>query len=330
MNKIMLQNDFHIFQMLGVFDGGHGYAMPKDIAEILIKMPKRPIINSDEIDVGTGVAFLQSTGEPAVEFCIQENTLFLVERATEMGGIVAYTYLVPLVDITPEYFTELDANIDLAPLKARIQNRRAKYLEILARHEHLARKAIKQLAPPDVTEYKRYIRRGKPDFNCAQLQYFEHVNGTNEVIERWKAACNNITAAKLVPEIAPELHIAQIKESKKKSGGKGRSFDFKSLLYALSKEKPKKQPARIKSNPQAAQLLDDTEIEGNFEPELIKETEEIQAEKTDTETKQIVTDLLSRKDKQAVALMLKTSFQSKTQVEKSRRAPASSNPDREQ
>jgi len=330
MNKILLQNDFHIFQMLGAFDDRHGYALPKDIAEILIKIPKKPVTSDDEIDVGTGVAFLQSTDDLALEFCIEGNTLFLAERATEMGGIVAYTYLVPLTDITPEYFKTLDAECDLAPLKARISARRAQYTEILAEHERLARKAIKQLTQPDTAQYKRYIRRGKPDFNCAQMQYIEHTSGTNEVIERWKTACSNITAAKLILEVTPELHVMQVKEAKKKGGRKGQVFNFKALLAAMGKQKPKKQPARIKSNPKATELLGESEIEDNFEPEKIPEPEEIPAERTDTETQQIVSDLLNRKDKDAVALMLKTSFQSKKQVDQSRRAPASSNPDREQ
>lgn len=346
MTKTILKNDSHIFQMLGAFDDRHGYRLPADLAEILIKMPKTLTVSRDEIDVGANIAFF--TADLGLEFCLENSTLFLVERAAEMGGVVAYTYLVPLAEVTLDYFKGLDANIDLAPLKDRIKKRRAQHTAILAEHERLARGAVKKLGAPDVEEYKRFIRRGKPDFCCAQLQYIEQTAGENEVIERWKTACGNKTAAMLLAEPEVELFdpkIPETRELKKSTGGKGKKFNIRALLAAITKQdKPKKQPVRLKPSANAAKILNaEHEVEHPFAAEEIEtqqnagtdpgslhtETSETVSE-DEMQIQQTVAQLLRSKEPKAVAAMLEASLKGMKRAPKEQRAPEPLNRENEQ
>jgi len=287
MRKIVLRNDAHIFQMLGNFDQGHGYALPKDIAELLIKMPKVPIVSEDEIDVGIDVAFLKSNC--GTQFCLENSILYLVERATEMGGLVAFTYLSPLVEITAEYFENLESDQDLTPIKERVVKRRAQYATMLAEHERLARsanrRAQKTLNAHPIPEFdetvaigKRFVRLGKPDYCTSQLQILAHVIDKNnlthpasEIIDRWKTACNNKTSAKLYSEPLSELHMPEttgVKKDETSDSDKGKKINFRSLLAVMMKQDtPKKAPTRLKSCENVVQILDsEEEVEQGFEP----------------------------------------------------------------
>jgi len=352
MNKTLLKNDAHIFQMLGGFDDRHSYALPKDIAEVLIKMPKKPIVSKDEIDIGSNVAFLRS--DTGIDFCLENSTLFLVERASEMGGLVAFTYLTPLTEITLDYFKTLDANVDLAPLKARIQARRTKHQTILAEHERLAqntmRKVKKILTFQPLPEFeqlistgKRFIRPGKPDFNTSQLQMLAHIIDKNDLlhpatdlIRRWQSACNNKTSAMVLSEPTSELHIMPITSTKKTDTPRGKNLDFKSILAAMLKQdKPCKPPTRLKPSEKAAEILTaETEIEESFEPEQVSKTADL-AEFTDEEKElqKLVSTILAQKDAEKTQPQprshAKASLKGKKQDRTMQHAPASLNPGHE-
>ena len=354
-NKIILKNDAHIFQMFGDFDDKHGYALPKDIAEILIKMKKLPVVSENEIDVGENIALLQS--ESGIDFCIENSTLFLVEKATEMGGLVDYTYLIPLTEITLDYFKNLDENVDLSSLRERVRTRRTKHKAILAEHERLAlatmKRAEKILSFQPLPEFdkmvsdgKRFVRPGKPDYNTSRLQMLAHVvdktdalHPVADVINRWKAACGNKTSAMLLSEIPVELHTPEITQTKKDNSPKGRSLDFKSILVKLmKKDKPRKTPTRLKPSEKAEKLLtSDIEIEEDFVPKLEKGATEEVHEFTDEEKElqKIVTSILERKDtkqiqpKPQVKSQIKATLQGKKQERTTQHAPASLNPEHE-
>jgi len=351
MSKILLKNDAHILQMLGNFDHGHSYALPKDIAEILIKMPKTPVVSKDEIDVGSNVAFLKS--DSGIDFCLEDGTLFLVERATEMGGLVAYTYLTPLTEITLDYFKSIDPNIDLTPIKDRIAARRTKQQKIMAEHERLARTAMnraqKILNHQPIDQFdqskstaKRFIRPGKPDYNTSQLQLLAHTIDKNdllhpatEIINRWKNACNNKTSAALLSEAPSGLHFPVIASNAKQSRPKQKTLDFKSILAAMLKQdKPRKPPTRIKPSEKVAEILNaETEIETEFEADPIKETTDAhEFADEEKELHKLVTSIIGQIDtsKQTQAqTQIKTSLKGKKQDLQVPLAPASSNHDHE-
>jgi len=346
MSKVLLKNDTHIFQMLGDFDDRHGYALPKEIAEILIKMPKKPIVSKDEIDVGPNVAFLKS--DTGIDFCLEDSTLFLVERAFEMGGLLAFTYLTPLTEITLDYFKNLDANIDLTPLKERIQARRIKYQTILAEHERLAQGAMRRVRKiltyqplPDFDSSKsvgkRFIRPGKPDYNTSQLQLLAHIidkkdllHPAADVISHWQTACNNKSSALILSEPASEFHTAQITTTKKTGTPKGKTIDFASILLTMLKQdKPRKTPMRIKPSEKAIELLtSETEIAEDFEQEQIGETTDSH-EFTDEEKElqKLVATILEQKDSEPS--LVKSSLKGKKQDQTVQHAPASLNHDHE-
>lgn len=357
MNKVLLKNDSHIFQMLGNFDNKHGYTLPKDIAELLIKMPKKPVFSKDEIDVGLNVAFLESSC--GTEFCLEGSILYFVEHATEIGGLVAFTYLTPLTEITTDYFKNLDTELDLTPLKQRIGKRRAQYVSMLTEYERLARtanrRAQKTLAQQNLPEFdelmstaKRYVRPGKPDYCTSQLQILAYVIDKNnlphpstEIINRWKTACNNKTSAALLAEAPADFHIPEITDAKKDGGGnKGKKLDFKSLLAVLLKQNaPQKPPKRLKPSENAVQLLNaETEVENDFEPEekpespeSIEKTEQL----TDEEEKlqQLVAALLGKHQSLPEAKTQTKSKVSRQDIAKAhlaQHAPASLNLDHEQ
>ena len=323
-------NETHVIQMLGNLDERRNYLLPKDIAEILIKLPKAPVVSPDEIDVGTNIAFLK--GELNTEFCIKDGTLYLVERATEMGGLLAYTYLTPLTEITLDYFKTLNPDTDLTPLQTRIQNRRTQYMTVLAEHERLARAAMRKLSPPEVGEAKRFIRPGKPDYRCSQLQYLEHIGVWNDAITRWKTACNNKTSAALVSEPYTELHTPQI--SKKSSGGARKTLDIQPILTAMLKQDKPKKP-RIKSNPTVLETLNaENEIEQdvNVIPSAVEESLHCHMVDRDPSTalgmttiQQLVPKLLIDKHNKTIV----TSLKNKQAAQKSQHAPVSLNHDLE-
>jgi hypothetical protein len=347
MEKVLLQNDAHIFQMLGDFDDRHGYGLPKDIAEALIKLPKKPIASEDEIDVGTNVAFLRS--DVGIDFCLEDSTLFLVERATEMGGLIAFTYLTPLTEITLDYFKNLDVNVDLAPIKERIQARRIKRQTILAEHERLAlgamrraRKILTYQPLPDFDEAKsvgkRFIRKGKPDYNTSQLQLLAHIidkgdllHPVADIIGRWQNTCNNKASALLLSETTAELHVPQIPDTKKANTPKGKTMNFQSILAAMTKRNnPQKQPVRLKPSKKATEILTaETEIEDDFMPESIGKAVDIAELFTDEEKElqKLVTTILAQKDSKQ-STTAKTSLKGKKQGLTAQRAPASSNHER--
>lgn len=343
-----------MFQMLGAFDAKHGYSLPKDIADLLIKMPKKPIISKDEIDVGTNVAFLQ--GSHDTEFCLDGNVLYFVERATEIGGLVAFTYLTPLTEITEEYFNNLDAGIDLTPLRERRQKRRAQYVSIMAECEHLARganrrvqKTLRSQALPEYNEListaKRFVRLGKPDYCTSQLQILSYIIDKNdlthpatEIINGWKTACNNKAAAQLVCETQTNLHKPEITERKKDSdGNKGKKIDFKSLLAAMLKQDaPKKPVTRLQPSEGAAKILNaEAEIELDFEPEQ-KFDAQVQGDQLpDDEIKlQKLVEALLEKYKTSAnvkpQIKARTARQDMLKDHSTQLAPVSSNRDREQ
>lgn len=332
--------------MLGDFDDRHGYGLPKDIAEVLIKMPKKPVASEDEIEVGTNVAFLRS--DAGIDFCLEDSTLFLVERATEMGGLLAFTYLTPLTEITLDYFKNLDANFDLAPIKERIEARRIKRKTLLAEHERLAlgsmRRAKKILTYQPVPDFeetksagKRFIRKGKPDYNTSQLQLLSHIidkgdllHPVSDIISRWKNTCNNKASALLLSETTTELHVPQITDAKKANTPKGKTMNFQSILAAMIKrDKPSKPPVRLKPSKKAAEILTaETEIEDDFMPESIGKAVDIAELFTDEEKElqKLITTILAQKDlKQSTITKPKTSLKGKKQDLTAQRAPASSN-----
>ena len=334
--------------MFGDLDDKHGYALPKHLADILIKMPKKPVVSKDEIDVGVNVAFLRS--DSGVDFCLENSTLFLVERASEMGGLIAFTYLTPLTEVTYNYFKELDASVNIAPLKERIQQRRAKHQALLAEHERLAqdsmRRVRKTLTYQPLPEFeqlkatgKRFVRPGKSDYNTSQLQILEYViekgdllHPARDLIKRWKTACDNKTSAMILSEAPSVLHEAQISGQKKTGAPKGKGVDFKSILAAMLKQdKPRKPPTRIKPSESAAEILNaETEIEKDFEAEPVGKTVDM-PEFTDEEKelKKIITSILEQKDKVQQPTKVKTVRQSTVKVRQSEHAPASLNPDLE-
>ena len=315
-------NETHVLQMLGNLDDRRTYLLPKDIAEILIRMPKTPVVSENEIDVGINTAFLKSNC--GIEFYLEDSTLSLVERAYEMGGLIAYTYLTPLTEITLDYFENLDPQLDLTPLKERKRQRREKYNLVLAEHERLARAAMKRLAPPDIGEFKRFIRLGKPDFYCSQLQLLELRGGESAAITRWETACNNKTTAALLSETPVELYIPQITTVKKPSGGASKKFDFRTLLAALLKATPKKPVTRLEPSEKVTELLTtEAEIQEDFEPSLASEENQSQSE---PELQQLVKNLLETREVKKTA---KPSLAGKRQDQQSQRAPASSSPELE-
>ena len=310
--------------MLGAFDDRRSYALPKDLAEILIKMPKTPVVSEDEIDVGTNVAFLK--GELGTEFCLEDSILYLVERAEEMGGVLVHTYLTPLTEITLDYFKNLDAHVDLTPLKERVRTRRAQYEKVLAEHERLARGAIKKLAPPNVGEYKRFIRPGKPDFYSAQLQLLEHTGGENEIITRWKTACNNKAVAALLAE--PPVILSDVKDLPAPTGNRkgGKRIDFKTLLAAMLKQNPPRK-LRLKPSEKVANILTaEDEIQEEFEPGLLHAARNDVADEDEKKLPQLVTTLLETKETKKTA---RPSLAGKQRDPQSQRAPEPSNHDLE-
>jgi hypothetical protein len=348
MSKIILKNDAHILQMLGNFDDRHGYALPKDIAEALIKMKKLPVVSKDEIDVGVGVAFLRSAS--GIDFCLEGSTLFLVERASEMGGLVDFTYLTPLVEVNLDYFKNLEDNIDLEPLRKRVNERRAKRQALQAEHERLAngamRRAQKILGFQPLPEFdkilsdgKRFVRHGKPDFNTSKLQMLEHIvektdtlHPVADVIRNWKTACGNKTSAMLLSEIPVELHTPVIVGKAKQSAPGKKTLDFKSIIAGLMKQdKQRKNPTRLAPSEKAAEILDaDTEIKEDFTVEQEKKAVDIH-EFTDEEKElqRIITSILGKKDIKQTTPQVKQRAQLKgkkqdLQVE---HAPASLNPE---
>ena len=359
-NKVVLKNDSHIFQMLGNFDERHGYALPKEIADILIKMPKKPVVSDDEVDVGINVAFLQS--EDGTKFCLEGSILYLVEHATEMGGIVAYTYLSPLAEITDEYFKNLDAGLDLTPIKERAQKRRAQYTSMLAEHERLARSACRRVQKtldthplPEYSELlktgKPFVRLGKPDYNTSQLQMLTYVIDKNdlthpavEIINRWKTTCNNKTSAALISEPLTEFHMPELIHKKKdgSDGKKGKKLDFKHLITALLKQDATaKPPVRLKPCENAAKILNaETEVEHDFEPEELPETPgekdkpEHALDNEEMKLQQLVTALLRNYQPSPTVAKpqtkSKTARQGMTKDHLLQHAPVSSNRDREQ
>lgn len=359
MSKVLLRSEAHMLQMLGAFDSTNGYALPKDIVEILIKMPKKPIISKDEIDIGTNVAFLRS--DCGIEFCLRDSVLSLVERAEEMGGLISFTYLTPLTGINEEYFLNLDTNIDITPIKERQRQRRERYTKMLAEHENLARSAMRRtnkiLSIHPVPEFKelldvgkRFIRKGKPDFNSAQLQVLGFIldkgsltHPAQLVINRWKTACNNKTSAQLLIEPPVELRAPEILEVKKSKTTKGKHLDFRSLLAAMMKQDaPKKLPVRLKPSKKVAEMLTaEHEIEGDFVPEeqALPKTES-QTSSEEIELQQLVSQLLEKRDGKQSAETAhslgiakkrsRASLVGKKQEFSAEHAPASLNPDLEQ
>ena len=334
--------------MLGDFDDRHGYGLPKNIADILIKMPKKPIASKDEIDVGSDTAFLRS--ESGIDFCLENSTLFLVEYASEMGGLVAFTYLTPLTEITNEYFKTLDANADLTPLKERAQARRTKHQIILAEHERLAQGAMQRarriLTYKPIPEFekfksdgKRFIRPGKPDYNTSQLQILAHViekgdllHPVADIISRWKTACNNKTSAQLLSELPSELHVPQILNTKKSAAPSGKTLDFKSILAAMLKQdKPRKSPARLKASANAAEILGaETEVDKDFETEPVETTTDV-PEFTDEEKelRKLISTILEQKNTPQQTTKVKNIRQGIAKGRQSEHAPVSLNHDHE-
>jgi len=358
MGKVLLKNEAHLFQMLGALDSTNGYGLPKDIAEILIKLPKKPVVSKDEIDVGTNVAFLASGC--GIEFCLQGSVLSLVEKAEEMGGLVAFTYLTPLAEITEEYFANLDANVDITPVRERVRQRRAQYTAMLAEHENLARGAMRRthkiLKIHPIPEFgemlgvgKRFIRHGKPDFNSAQLQMLDFVidketlsHPVQATVNRWKTACNNKTSARVVTEPPVELHAPEILDIKKPKETKGKSLDFRGILAAMMKQdKPKQPPVRLKPSKRATEALAaEDEIEGDFELEPQKESaaeETLQPTGEEKKVQQLVSQLLEKKEgkqgaeaDEAARKKSRTSLANKKQGLSAEHALASLNPELEQ
>jgi hypothetical protein len=326
MKKVSLNDNKHLFQMLGAVDGDDGYVLPFDIAQILLKLPKKPVTSKDEINVGQNIAFLETTTEiegDTIQFVLENNNLFLLERAHEIGGLVAFTYLIPLAEITAEYFTQIDATVDLSPLKARIQQRRVQYTQIIAQHERLARSAAararKTLATDPIPAYdktlksaKRFARLGKPDFNASQLELLAAIidkknlqHPASEIVKRWKDKCHKKTAAAITAETATlqtptQLHQPKMADGKPSKTDKGKKIDFHSLVTAMTgNAKPKAPKPRIKPSDKATEILNsETEIEAEFSPEVpYVEIPETMDQLTPEETKlqQLVSQLLSNK-----------------------------------
>ena len=311
-------NETHVMQLLGSLDERRNYALPKDIAEVLIKMPKAPVVSEDEIDVGTNVAFLK--GDLDTEFCLDDGVLYFVERASEMGGILAHTYLTPLVDVTLDYFNNL-SDVDLAPLRERKCFRRAQQKTILAEHERLARAALKKLRPPEIGDAKRFIRLGKPDYNCARLQFIEHYRGENHIVDAWKTACNNIASAVLISEQQAELHMPQI-TPKKPSGGSRKTIDIAPILNQKAKPLPRLAPEKKVIE----QLDSEVEIAEDFEtglPRCARNDEGALEEAEKTKVQDLVMDLLEEQ------VIIKSLPKAKNRVQQSRLAPVSLSPERE-
>ena len=242
-----------------------------DVKRELLALDKIEIVDENKLPLGESIKLESAKlfdGRP-IKFLSDGKTMYLCNIAEEMGGMVEYTYLVPLegtkTSNTTDYLTVAVAEQTM---------RRKKQLEECERIcRGVATRVKKQLEQQQIIEFerlkkdaKRFIREGQKGYQTAQVQMLSYIlqsgKAKNVILE------NNTSL---------ENCLAKIESASEKL----LNYRCKYTSKAKIEDRPAPQKGldpdvvRIKGSDKIAQFLSsETEIQEGSELESVQESQD--------------------------------------------------------